>query len=130
MAADRGVALVIDRPGAEQRLGRAEQLLDHQELAVAQHRLERRELAVGAQHEQAVEAGIGGDAGIVDLEVTAPRRLQVAAIRSVAHQRLVALLELAAQAVEDRAAVRGSAFGFGCIATDDVTVALDLWLPE
>src|SRR3954469_2630395 len=41
VAADRRVRRVVDRPRAHQRLGRSEQLLHPDEVAVSQHRLER-----------------------------------------------------------------------------------------
>ena len=49
-----GIGGMIDRPGAQDRLGTAEQVLDLQQIAVAKHRLQRGEASVGAQHEDAV----------------------------------------------------------------------------
>ena len=58
MAADHGVALLIDRPGAQKRVRGTDQRLNYQELAVAQHGMQSGEPGVGAQYEQAVELGI------------------------------------------------------------------------
>src|SRR5512134_136028 len=43
MATDGGIGGMIDRPGAQDRLGAAEQVLDLQQIAVAKHRLQRGE---------------------------------------------------------------------------------------
>lgn len=43
VAADRRIAGVEDRPGAHDRFGAAEQVLDPHQVAVAQHRLQRRQ---------------------------------------------------------------------------------------
>ena len=58
MAADRGVAGVIDRPGLEQRLGAAEQLLHLEKVTVAQHGLKGRDLGLlrQAQDEDTIKA--------------------------------------------------------------------------
>ena len=56
---------MIDRPGAQDCLGAAEQVLDLQQVAVAEHRLQRGDAGIGAQHEDAVVAGlVGAFAGI------------------------------------------------------------------
>ena len=68
MAADGGVAGMIDRAGPEDHLGAAEQVFDLQQIAVAQHRLQRRDPGVGAQHEDAVEARLLGQFAGIDLE--------------------------------------------------------------
>ncbi len=68
MAADGLVALMKDRPGAEDVLGGAEDLLDAQQLLVAHHGGERVERGVGAQNEDAVELFVFGDLGLVDGE--------------------------------------------------------------
>jgi hypothetical protein len=68
MAADGGVGGMEDRPGAHDRLGPAEELLDLEEIAIAQDRLKRGDLGVGAQHEDPVEARLLGELACVDLE--------------------------------------------------------------
>ena len=40
-----------DRPGAHDRLGSAEEILDNEKIAIAQNRLERGHLRIGAQDE-------------------------------------------------------------------------------
>ena len=59
MAADAGIGLVEDRAGGEQRLCGFEGILHGQQIAVAQHDLESGDFGVGAQHEEAIEPGIG-----------------------------------------------------------------------
>ena len=115
VAADGGIALVEDRPGGQQGLGAAEQLLDSLQIAVAQHRLERVERGVGAQHEDAVEAGVLGDPLVVDREADLGR-LQEAAVAEVADQRLVAVPERLAQAGHDRLPIGGVLVGLGQVA--------------
>ena len=68
MAADGGVGGMEDRPGAHDRLGPAEEVLDLEQIAIAQHRLQRRHLGVGAQDEDPVEARLLGELAGVDLE--------------------------------------------------------------
>ncbi len=68
MAADGGIAGVVDRSGAQHRLGSAEQVFDLEQVPVAQHRLQRCDPGVGAQHEDAVVAGLIGQLAGVDLE--------------------------------------------------------------
>src|SRR5215470_13129645 len=100
MAADSGVAGMIDRAGAQDRLGTAEQILDLQQIAVAQHRLQWRDPGVGAQHEDAIEARLLSQFAGVDLEGRAGLAIpawcpaQVAAVGGIADQRLVAAREL------------------------------------
>ncbi len=74
VAADGLVALVEDRPRAEDVLGGAEDLLDAPELLVAQHGGERVEGGVGAQNEDAVELFVFGDLGLVDGRAPRPPR--------------------------------------------------------
>ena len=50
-----------DRPGAHDRLGPAEEVLDLEEIAVAQDRLKRGDLRVGAEHENPVETRLLGE---------------------------------------------------------------------
>ena len=76
VAADAGVGLVKDRPGGEQRLCGSEGVLDGQQVAVAQDDLKGGDFCVGAQHEEAVEAGIGLDLGAIDDEAVAFGRFQ------------------------------------------------------
>jgi hypothetical protein len=86
MAADGGVAGMIDRAGPQDRLGAAEQVFNLQQIAVAQHGLQRRDVGVGAQHEDAVKAGLLGQLAGIDLEggagfaVRTWRPAQVAAV--------------------------------------------------
>src|SRR5262245_27864082 len=86
---------MIDRAGAQDRLGTAEQILDLQQTAVAQHRLQWCDLGIGAQHEDAVEARLFGQFAGVDLEGRAGlasaawRSAQIAAAGRIADQRLV-----------------------------------------
>src|SRR5579864_4053808 len=61
VAADAGIGFVEDRPGGEQRLCGFEGVLHGEEVAVSQDDLEGGDFRVGAQHEQAVEAGVGLD---------------------------------------------------------------------
>ena len=68
MAANGGVGGMEDRPGAHDRLGPAEEVLDLKEIAIAQDRLKRSDLGVGAQHEDSVEARLLGELAGVDLE--------------------------------------------------------------
>ena len=68
VAADGGVGGMEDRPGAHDRLGPAEEVLDLEEIAVAQHRLQWRHPGVGAKHEDSVEARLLGELAGVDLE--------------------------------------------------------------
>ncbi len=74
MADDRGIALVIDRPRLQDGLCGAEDLLDLPQLAIGERHRQRGKRRVGAQHIEAVEAGVLGDAGRIDLEVTTARR--------------------------------------------------------
>jgi hypothetical protein len=67
-AADGGVGGMQDRPGAHDRLGAAEEVLDLKEIAAAQDRLQRGDLGAGAQHEDPVEARLLGELAGVDLE--------------------------------------------------------------
>ena len=68
MAADGGVGGMEDRPGAHDRLGPAEEVLDLEQIAVAQDRLKRGDLRVGAEHENPVETRLLGELASVDLE--------------------------------------------------------------
>src|SRR5262249_32920152 len=108
MAADSGVAGMIDRAGAQDRLGTAEQILDLQQIAVAQHRLQWRDPSVGAQHEDAVEARLLGQFAGVDLEGRAGLAIpawcaaQVAAGGGSGRPRFVAPRGLVAGPGDDR----------------------------
>ena len=68
MAADGGVGGMEDRPGAHDRLGSAEEILDKEKIAIAQNRLQRGHLRIGAQDEDPVEARLLGELAGVDLE--------------------------------------------------------------
>src|ERR1700693_4391158 len=86
VAANGGVLLMINRPGVENGLGRSEDVLDFEKLAVAQHDGERVEAGVGAQDIETVIARVLGDALLVDLEMRLIRRLEVASVGAVADQ--------------------------------------------
>ncbi len=103
MAADGGVAGVIDRPCFEDGLGGAEDLLDLPQLAVAHRHLEGGQLAVGAQHIEAVEPCLFGNLGLVEGEVVVADHLQELAVAAVADQGFVAARQLFAQRRDDRA---------------------------
>ena len=68
VAADGGVGGVEDRSRVERGLGRAEQLLDPEQVAIAEHGQQRADAAVGAQHEDAVEFGFVGELANIDFE--------------------------------------------------------------
>jgi hypothetical protein len=68
VAADGVVAFVEDRAGGEEGFCGSEDVLDHPAVAIAQDGLERGEFGVGAQHVDAVEEGVEGDAARVDFE--------------------------------------------------------------
>ena len=68
IAADGGVGGMEDRPGAHDRLGSAEEVLDLKEIALTQDRLKGSDLRVDAQHEDPVEARLLGELAGVDLE--------------------------------------------------------------
>ena len=131
MAADGGIRGMVDRPGAECRLGLPKQVLDLEEIAVAQHRLQGGDAGVGAEHEDAVVAGFFGELAGIDREGGAARPVrvahpaQVAPIGGVADQRLVALAELLLQAFDDRLAVGAVLLRLGLVAADDVAGAVD-----
>ena len=91
-----------------------------QQIAVAQDDLERSDFGVRAQHEEAVEAGIGLDFGAIDDKAVALGRLQKAAEALVGDKRLVALGELALEAGDQFGARHGILFGFLLVAADDV----------
>jgi len=101
VAGDGGIALVIDRPGLEDGLGGAEDLLHPPQLAIGERDRQGGKRRVGAQHLEAVETGALGDAGRADLEVAGAQRSEEALVAGIADQLLVALLELSLQAVED-----------------------------
>ena len=68
MAADGRVGGMEDRPGAHDRLGPAEEVLDLKKVAIAQDRLKGCDLCVRAQHENPVEPRLLGELAGVDLE--------------------------------------------------------------
>src|SRR5262245_30517531 len=123
---------MIDRAGAQDRLGAAEQILDLQQIAVAQHRLQWRDPGVGAQHEDAVEACLLGQFAGVDLEGWAGLAIpawcpaQVAAVGGIADQRFVAARELLAEPGDDRLPLVALAFRLGLIAAQDVACRTEL----
>ena len=126
MATNGGIRGVIDRAGAEDRLGTAEQILDLQQIAVAQHGLQRGDPGIGAQHEEAVVAGLVGELAGIDLKgraglaVRARCSTQVAAVGGIADQRLVTARELLGETRDDGLPFAAVAFGFGCVAAQDV----------
>ena len=100
MTDDGGIALVEHRSGVEDRFCGPEDGLHFPELAVGEGDGEHRQGAVGAQHVEAVELGIIGDACRVDLEMAAACRLEEVPIAGIAEQRLVAVGELVGEAFE------------------------------
>jgi len=112
VAADAGVGLVEDRAGGEQRLCGFEGILHGQQIAVAQHDLESGDFGVGAQHEEAIEPGIGLDLRAIDDEAVAFGRLQETTEALVGDERLVALGELALETGDEFGARRGIFFSF------------------
>src|SRR5215471_6631366 len=120
VAADASVGLVKDRAGGEQRLCGFEGILHGQQIAVAQYNLESGDFGVGAQHEEAIESGIGLDLGAIDDEAVAFGRLQETTEALVGDERLVALGELALETGDEFGARRGIFFGFLRVATDDI----------
>ena len=66
VAADGGVAAVVDRTGGEHGLGLTQQLFDPQQVAVAQHDLQRRDFGIGAQYVETIKALVFGDPRLVD----------------------------------------------------------------
>src|SRR6516165_2227034 len=68
VAANGGVGGMEDRPGAHDRFGPTEEILDLKKVSVAQDRLKRGHLGVGAQHEDPIEARLLGELAGVDLE--------------------------------------------------------------
>ena len=95
VAADAGVGFVEDRAGSEQRLCGFLGVLHGQKIAVAQHDLESSDFGVGAQHEEAVEPGLGLELGAVDDKAAAFGRLQETTEALVGDERLIALSQLA-----------------------------------
>jgi hypothetical protein len=91
----RMAASVRSRPCRQQCLGREKALLHRQQVAISQHHLQGRQPGVGAQHEEAIETGIGLDFRRVDAEPFACGLSQEAAVSGIADQRLVALCQLA-----------------------------------
>lgn len=57
MPGDGGIGSVEDRPGFEGCLGRAEQALDVEQIAISQHGLERGHVRVGPHHGDTVVPG-------------------------------------------------------------------------
>jgi hypothetical protein len=57
--------------GAHQRLGRAEQLLHLDQIAIAQYGLQRRDASIGAQNADAVVAGFVSEFAGIDLKYLA-----------------------------------------------------------
>ena len=68
VAADGGVGGMEDRPGAHDRLGPAEGVLDLEQIAIAQNRLQRGHLRIRAQDEDPIETRLLGELAGVDLE--------------------------------------------------------------
>jgi len=107
VAADAGVGFVEDRAGSEQRLCGFEGVLHGQKIAVAQHDLESSDFGVGAQHEEAVEPGIGLDLGAVDDKAAVFGRLQETTEALVGDERFIALGQLAFETGDQFDARRG-----------------------
>lgn len=95
MAADGGIGSMEDRPCRQQRLGHEETFLHCQQVAVPQDHLQGGQLGIRAQHEEAVETGIGLDFRGIDGESVAGGISQEAAVSGIADKRLVALRQLA-----------------------------------
>ena len=101
MSEDRLVPLVIDRPGAKNRLQGPEQTLEHPELFVFERHLLGTQTRVRPEHPFAVIAGFLGHFLLVDLE-SLPRGFQVLPVPLVADQGFLPLLQLLAQSLQDR----------------------------
>ena len=129
VAADGGVAGVIDRPGFEDGLGGAEDLLHLPQLAVAHGHLEGGELAVGAQHIVAVELCLLGHLGLVEREVVVADHLQELAEAAVADQGFVAARQLLLQRRDDRGPLGGLPGGTFGVVADDIAPGLALAVP-
>src|SRR5579864_8228281 len=130
VAADAGIGFVEDRPGGEQRLCGFEGVLHGEEVAVSQDDLEGGDFRIGAQHEQAVEAGVGLDLGQINDKAVALGRLEKTAEALVGDERLVAVRELALETGDQFGARLGILSGFLVVATDDVAPAGDCGLPD
>jgi hypothetical protein len=124
VAANRVVALVVDRPRVEHRFHRAERRLDHPELFVGQRDVARREGGVRAQDPQSVIACVGVDLWVTNREARA-LTFEKPSISLVADQRLVAVRQRGAQGADDRVAVVGILARLLLVATDDVPMIAD-----
>jgi hypothetical protein len=92
--------------------------------------LEGGDFRVSAQHEQAVEAGVGLDFGPINDKAVAHGRREETAEAFVGDQCLVALRELALEAGDQFGARLGILSGFLVVATDDVAPPGDCGLPD
>ena len=131
VTADGGVGGMEDRPGAHDRLGPAEEVLDLEKIAIAQHRLQRSYLRIGAQDEDPVEARLLGELARIDLDealALSPGFAQITPIGGIADQRLVALSQLGVERGDDRFAVLAVVLGLRLVAADDIADAFDLHL--
>jgi hypothetical protein len=86
-----------DRPFGQQRLGREEAFLHRQQVAVPQDHLQDGQPGVGAQHEEAIETGIGLDFRCIDGEPFTSRISEEAAVSGIADQRLALAFETGQQ---------------------------------
>ena len=123
VTADGVVAFVEDRAGGEEGFCGAEDVLDHPAVAIAQDDLERGELGVGAQHIDAVEEGVEGNAARVDFEAAPGFEAEKAAITAVAHQAFVAAGERLGESRNDGGTFGGILMRLGLVATDNVAAA-------
>src|SRR3954452_3421731 len=137
VAADGGVGGVEDRSRVERGLGRAEHLLDPEQVSIAEHGQQRTDAAVDAQHEDAVELGFVGKPARIDFEgrrggcdrraVSLPDAdaAEIASVGGVADEGLVAALQLLLERGDDRLAVGAVLLGLGLVATGDVAAGGD-----
>ena len=88
-------------------LGCPEDLFDGPELLVAKHRDQRVEIGVGTQHEHTVEPGVFIGLVAIDGKVAVTHGLEEPAIAGIAHQSLIAPLQLSLQSGKDRSAIGG-----------------------
>src|SRR5262249_57396101 len=111
--------LHLPRPRLRKEL--IDRLVVHgQQIAVAQYNLESGDFGVGAQHEEAIESGIGLDLGAIDDEAVAFGRLQETTEALVGDERLVALGELALESGDEFGGRRGIFLRFLRVAPDDI----------
>ena len=93
--------LVVDRAGLQEAFAVRKICSTRPQLAIGERDHKAGKRRVGAQDVEAVETGVLGDAGRIDLEVAGARRGEEALVAGIADQLLVALLQLGLEAVED-----------------------------